>query len=153
MIHKLQKITTITKTKIALISLGAVEEPEIGKRDVSHLEARARDWIEKLRKIKMKGERGVRPRKDKFGTYDETDLSALRILEHGFGLRPSIWVISRNIGLRPINHNENLFRTTKLTIDILITFTFRAILTKLKLLGKNRSKILLQKPWFWSSKT
>ena len=45
----------ITKTKIALISLGAVEEPEIGKRDVSQLEARARDWIEKLRKIKMKG--------------------------------------------------------------------------------------------------
>ena len=53
-------------------------------------------------------------------------------------------MILRNIGLRPIKHNENLFRTTKLTIDILITFTFRAILTKLKLLGKNRSKILLQ---------
>ena len=69
----------------------------------------------------------------------KSKLNALRILQHGFGLRPSIWVISRNIGLGPINHNEKLFRTTKLTIDILITFTFRAILTKLKLLGKNRS--------------
>ena len=71
-------------------------------------------------------------------------MNALRKLEHGFGLRPNIRVISRNIGLTPINHNENLFRISKLTIDILITFTFRAILTKLELLGKNRSKILLK---------
>ena len=77
----------ITKTKIALISLGAVEEPEIGKRDVSHLEARARDWIEKLRKIKMKGQRGVhpnRPRKDKFGSKNETHVDLkLRALHRG----------------------------------------------------------------------
>ena len=42
-------------------------------------------------------------------------LNALRILEHGFGGRSDIRVISRNIGLRPINHNENLFRISKLT--------------------------------------
>ena len=34
----------ITKTTIALIALGAVEGAEMGKRDVSHLDARARDW-------------------------------------------------------------------------------------------------------------
>ena len=38
--------------------------------------------------------------------------------------------ISRNIGLRPIKHNEKLFRISKLTIDILITFVFRDILIK-----------------------
>ena len=51
---------------------------------------------------------------------------------------------SRNIARMTINHNENIFRIGKLTTDILITFTFRAILTKLELLGKNRSKIWLQ---------
>ena len=47
---------------------------------------------------------------------DRPNLNAIRKLEHGFGLRHYIRVISRNIGLRPINHNENLFRTAKLTI-------------------------------------
>ena len=51
---------------------------------------------------------------------------------------------TRNIARMTINHNENIFRIGKLTIDILITFTCRAILTKLELLGKNRSKIWLQ---------
>ena len=45
--------------------------------------------------------------------------------------------ISRNIGLRPIKHNEKLFRISKLTIDILVTFVFRDILIKYFSILKN----------------
>ena len=60
----------------ALTAFGAVEGVEMGKLAVSHQGARARGLdereVEKLRKIQMKGQRGVRPRKNKFGNPDET---------------------------------------------------------------------------------
>ena len=62
---------------------------------------------------------------------------------------------TRNIARMTINHNENIFRIGKLTTEILVTFTFRAILTKLERFLKNRSKILLKnasKIMFLSSK-
>ena len=51
---------------------------------------------------------------------------------------------TRNIARMTINHNENIFRTGKLTAVSSIHFTFRAILTKLEFFLKNRSKIWLQ---------
>ena len=47
-------------------------------------------------------------------------------------------VILRNIGLSTIKHNENLFRTIKLSRLLYLTFTFRAILTTLGFCEKNR---------------
>ena len=44
----------------------------------------------------------------------------------------------RNIGLRPLKHNENLFRTAKLLKLLYLAFMFGGILTNLQLQAQNR---------------
>ena len=65
------------------------------------------------------------------------ELNHTRIFLIGFQEHGSLKGILRNIGLRPIYYNENLFRTIKLTRVSNITFVIRDIFIKYFFNAKN----------------